>query len=349
MPSALRTYKPVAPHAANCLVSKRLALGAVSHRRIHENAYGAGKLKLEIRHSSRAPPFSRHQPLYVAVRRISACAGLRPGTRERPRVGWPIVGIPRIEINGGPATVDQLAYPAIANYGHFTAMQVRGGAVRGLALHLARLDSATRELFGTGQDGDLVRAYIRHALGAGIPDASVRISVFQQDGDERPSIMVVVRPPASPPTVPQRLTAVPYERPVAHIKHVGTFGQIYHGQAAERAGFDDALLTGPGGVIAEGTITNIGFFDGDAVIWPDAPSLAGITMQLVARTLAERGMPSRHDTVRIADLPSFRSAFVANSLGVAPVGQVDDQILPIDPEFTQNLTEAYESVPWDRI
>lgn len=114
-------------------------------------------------------------------------------------------------------------------------------------------------------------------------------------------------------------------------------------------GFDDALLTGPGGVIAEGTITNIGFFDGGAVIWPDAPSLAGITMQLVARTLAERGMPSRHDTVRIAELPSFRSAFVANSLGVAPVGQVDDQILSTDPEFTQNLTEAYESVPWDRI
>ena len=73
----------------------------------------------------------------------------------------------RIEINGEPATAEQLAYPAIVNYGHFTAMQVRRGAVRGLGLHLARLDSATRELFGVGLDGELVRAYVRHALAGG--------------------------------------------------------------------------------------------------------------------------------------------------------------------------------------
>jgi branched-subunit amino acid aminotransferase/4-amino-4-deoxychorismate lyase len=257
--------------------------------------------------------------------------------------------ITRIEINGGPATVDQLAYPAIANYGHFTTMQVRGGAVRGLSLHLARLDSATRELFGTGLDGELVRARVRHALGAGAPDASVRIGVFQPDSDELPSMMVVVRPPREPSAAPQRLTAVTYQRPVAHIKHAGTFGQIYHGQAAERAGFDDALLTGPGGVIAEGAVTNIGFFDGNVAIWPSVPALAGITMQLVTRALAERGIPSRHDIVRIADLPSFRSAFVTNSLGVVPVERVDDQTLPTDPEFIRNLAEAYQSVPWDRI
>ena len=40
---------------------------------------------------------------------------------------------------------------------------------------------------------------------------------------------------------------------------------------------------------------------------------------------------------------------VTNSLGVAPVGQVDDQILATDAEFTQGLTEAYESVPWTPI
>jgi branched-subunit amino acid aminotransferase/4-amino-4-deoxychorismate lyase len=259
------------------------------------------------------------------------------------------VGIWRIEVNGGPAAASQLAFPAIVNYGHFTAMQVRNGAVRGLGLHLSRLDSATRELFGISLDGDLVRARIRHALAAGMLDASVRVSVFQPDGDEHPSIVVVVRPPGEPPAVPQRLTAVPYQRPAAHIKHAGTFGQIWHGRAAERAGFDDALLTGPGGIIAEGAITNIGFFDGKAVTWPSAPALAGITMQLVTSVLARRGTPSRHDTVRIADVPSFRAVFVTNSLGVAPVGQVDNQVLAADPEFIRNLTEAYESVPWDRI
>ena len=37
---------------------------------------------------------------------------------------------------------------ALGSYGHFTAMQVRAGATRGLPLHLARLDAANRELFG---------------------------------------------------------------------------------------------------------------------------------------------------------------------------------------------------------
>jgi branched-subunit amino acid aminotransferase/4-amino-4-deoxychorismate lyase len=259
------------------------------------------------------------------------------------------VDILRLEINGGPATADQLAYPAIVNYGHFTAMQVRGGAVRGLGLHLARLNSATRELFGPGLDGGLVRKHIRHALGTGIPDASVRISVFQEGSGEPPSIMVVVRPPGEQPAVPQRLTAVSYLRPGAHIKHVGTFGQIYHGEEAERAGYDDALLTGPGDVISEGAITNIGFFDGNALIWPSAPSLAGITMQLVSTTMAERGIPSRRETVRVSDLPSFRSVFVTNSLGVAPVGQVDHQLLSPDPGFIRDVADAYESLPWDQI
>lgn len=255
----------------------------------------------------------------------------------------------RLEINGGPATVDQLAYPAIVNYGHFSAMQVRDGAVRGLGLHLARLDSATRELFGPGLDGGRVREYIRHALGSGILDASVRVGVFREDSGEPPSIMVVLRPPAQQPSVPQRLTAVPYLRPVARVKHVGTFGQIYHGEAAERAGYDDAPLTEPGDVISESTISNIGFFDGNAVIWPSALSLEGITMQLVSAALAERGIPSRRESVRVADLTSFRSVFLTNSVGVAPVGQVDDRILSPDPGFIRVVVDAYESAPWDQI
>lgn len=40
---------------------------------------------------------------------------------------------------------------------------------------------------------------------------------------------------------------------------------------------------------------------------------------------------------------------MTNSLGVAPVGQVDNQVLTTDPGFIRDLAEAYDSVPWDRI
>ncbi|MEU6414761.1 aminotransferase class IV [Microbispora sp. NPDC046933] len=255
---------------------------------------------------------------------------------------------PRIEIDGRPPTVEQLGHRALVNYGHFTAMQVRGFATRGLALHLDRLDAASRELFGTGLDGDLVRRRIQHALGD-TPDASVRVVVHRPDPDAAPSVMVVVRPPVPAPEGPVRLKSVPYQRPVAHIKHVGSFGQIHYGELAEREGFDDALLTGPGGVIAESGVANVAFFDGSRVTWPDAPCLHGITMRLLEPRLPAAGFPSRRAPVRLADLPSFRSVLVTNSHGVAPVDRVDDLALPVDAAFAAAVAEIYESVPWDPI
>ena len=71
---------------------------------------------------------------------------------------------PRIEVNGHAATAAELAHPALSNYGHFTMMQVRGGRTRGLDLHLARLDAASRELFGGGLGGERVRAGFDDAL-----------------------------------------------------------------------------------------------------------------------------------------------------------------------------------------
>ena len=108
-------------------------------------------------------------------------------------------------------------------------------------------------------------------------------------------------------------------------------------------------LTGAAGVISEGAITNIGFFNGDELVWPDAPALRGITMQILERTLPGHGVSSRHGPVHTADLRSFTAAFVTNSHGIAPVAEIDDVILPVDDSLTRILTEAYESAGWDHI
>jgi branched-subunit amino acid aminotransferase/4-amino-4-deoxychorismate lyase len=244
----------------------------------------------------------------------------------------------RIDIDGRPAGAGTL----LGGYGHFTAMQVRDGRTRGLALHLQRLDAATRELFGEPLEGDLVRDRIRHALGTDVRDASVRVYVL--DADAGVSTVVTVRPPAPSPPSPQGLHAVPYLRPVAHLKHASGFAQEYYRRQAQRKGFDEALLTGDGGVVAEGGITNVGFVDGSTAVWPDAPALAGITMQLL-----ERRIPSRRATVRLRDLPSFDGMFVTNSHGVAAVDRVDDLAVPVAHTFMATLRQAYDDVPWDRI
>jgi branched-subunit amino acid aminotransferase/4-amino-4-deoxychorismate lyase len=252
-----------------------------------------------------------------------------------------------IEIEGRAATAAQLGAAAPAGYGHFTAMQVRNGRVRGLGLHLARLDAANREMFGAGLDTAAVAAYIRHALGEQTRDASVRVYVYE--APDRPTVMVTVRPPGTMAPDVWRLQTVPYQRSLAHIKHIGDFGQGYYGRLANRNGFDEALLTAPDGIICEGSITNIGFSDGTGVLWPAAPALAGTTMQILERALAERGIPMRRAPVRVSDLGSFAGAFVTNSHGIAPVGQVDDLTLPVDGALMSAVMQAYESAGWDEI
>lgn len=260
-----------------------------------------------------------------------------------------IPSIRRVEVNGRAATAEDLWFPAVVNDGHLTVMQVRDGRTRGLDLHLARLDAATRELYGTGLDGDRVRGLIRHALADDMRDAAVRVSVFRPAPSEEPSVMVVLRPPADMPDTPQRLRSVGYQRPLAHVKHVGSFGQVHFGRVAARDGFDEALLTDSGGVVSEGAVTNIACYDGTAVTWPDAPSLHGITMQLLERRLPGEGLPTRRAPVLLTDLPSYETVFVSNSRGIAPVERVDDVALPIDAGFMKRVLRAYESAPWDAI
>ncbi|MFI1809690.1 aminotransferase class IV [Streptomyces sp. NPDC020422] len=245
-----------------------------------------------------------------------------------------------IEVDGSPAADPELLATLMSGYGHFTAMQVRDGRVQGLGLHLDRLDRATRELFDRGLDGGRIRALIGGALeAAGRRDASARVYVY--DGGRT---VVTVRAPFPPDRTPRALRSVTYWRPAAHIKHLGGFGQTFHGEEARRAGFDEALLTAPDGEIAEGAVTNIAFWDGASVIWPSAPCLAGVTMSLLATRL-----PSTSRRVTMADVPSFRSAFVTSSRGIAPVSRIDGVELTVDETLMDRVYGAYEAAPWETV
>ncbi|MEV1055014.1 aminotransferase class IV [Streptomyces sp. NPDC049887] len=256
--------------------------------------------------------------------------------------------IVHIEIDGRPATgLDPAVIPVFqAAYGHFTAMQVRGGRARGLALHLERLEHGTRELFGTDLGGDRVRALVRQALdGSGRGDAGVRVYVYgPATAGGAPTVVVTVREPKTMPGAPRSMMPVPFLRPVPHIKHAGGVGQPYYGRAAALAGFDDALLTGPGGEVAEGHVANVVFWDGTSLVWPDAPALRGTTMALLQRLL-----PYERREVRLADLGRYPAAVLVNSQGLAPVHRIGTTEFAVDGELMTRLRDAYGAVPWDEI
>ncbi len=240
-----------------------------------------------------------------------------------------------IETDGRPAAPADL----FSTYGHFTAMQVRDGGVQGLANHLTRLDAAHRELFGRPLAGERVRDLVRHALD-GTADASVRVTL--RDAEH---VLVSVDEPHIPPAAPQRLRSVPYLRPFAHLKHLGGFAQAEWARRVRLEGYDDALLTAPDGGIAESSIANIGFLEPDgAVVWPDAPQLHGMAMQLVEATT-----PSVQRPVLLDDVAAFAGAFLVNSIGVVAVASIDGVRLPDAGALLAGVVERLAAVPWDQV
>ena len=256
---------------------------------------------------------------------------------------------PIVEIDGRAAATEDIWQLDLSHGGHFTAMQVRDRRTLGLDLHLARLDAANRELFGAGLDVELVRHHIRHAISGGVADASVRVNVFRPPDAQDVSIVISVRPPAPVPRDAQKLQTVAYQRPAAHLKHANGFGQGYFGGLAHANGFDEALFVTPDGAIAEGSITNIGFLDGNTIVWPDASALLGVMMQVLQRELTRANVPWQHTTVHVADLPSFDGAFVTNSHGLASVARIDDYTLPTEATLLRTVAALLADAPSDPI
>ena len=247
-----------------------------------------------------------------------------------------------IEINGRQADQATVSLLDHEGWGHFTAMQVRGGRTRGLGLHLSRLEAAHHDVYGRALEGAEVRARIRHALG-GRPDASVRVYGYWA------GLIVTVREPQDMPRRPHSMTAVPFQRPLARLKHVGSWGQGRFREAAVAAGFNEGLLVDETGRISEGTITNVGFWRDGMVIWPDAPKLAGITMLLLRRQLTAAGIGQAEEPVRVQDLVGYGGMILCNSRGWAPVSRVDDLVIPQDEAFTGVIAAALGSSSWDEI
>lgn len=247
-----------------------------------------------------------------------------------------------VEVNGQQANEEAIALLDHEGWGHFTAMQVRNGCTRGLDLHLARLDAAHREIYENPLDGELVRARIRHALD-GRPDASVRVYGYWA------GLIVTVRGPQQVLARPYAMTTQHFQRPLARLKHVGSWGQGRFHELATAAGFDEGLFVDETGRISEGNITNVGFWRGGSVIWPDAPKLEGITMQVLRRELAACGIRQAERIVHVQELASYDGMILCNSRGWAPVSRVDETLIPENFEFTDAVSAAYEKCPRDQI
>lgn len=256
-------------------------------------------------------------------------------------------------LNGVPASPDQLEALGLANYGHFTALQVEGGGVRGYSLHLERLARDCREVFGVDLDQAAVRAYVRQAVeDSGRDELGIRVTVFAPDmdlsrpGATEPGILVSVRPAAQRPSPPLRVQSRRYEREHPGVKHIALFGTLSERRAARAAGFDDAVFMDGARFLSEGPTWNIGFYDGERIIWPSAEVLPGITMRLLKRVHED----SLSAPINLRDIPQMRAAFVTNvTVGVRPLAGIDGVSFPTDSPILDVLRREFEEIPREEI
>jgi branched-subunit amino acid aminotransferase/4-amino-4-deoxychorismate lyase len=251
--------------------------------------------------------------------------------------------------NGQPTQVEDLL-PALVNYGHFTSLQVRGGAVQGLDLHLARLLQATRELFGSELDTAQVRGWMAQALQrAGLADASLRVTVFSRHFDFRDplarvavDVLVAVSAPVSL-SAPRRVRSVTWQRELPQIKHVGTFGLFAQRRAAMADGFDDALFVDTQGHVSEGTTWNVAVHDGHQLIWPRAAALRGTAEALLR---AHWNGPQVCRPLPAGALHGVQAAFACNASGLWALESIDGRALTGSLALAEQGRAVLAGLPW---
>lgn len=252
------------------------------------------------------------------------------------------------ELNGVAADREQLQALALTNYGHFTSMRVEDGCVRGLSLHLERLRRDCRALFDTELDLAAVRWFVRHALDRRSP-VVVRVTVFdpalelgRPGADAQPGVLVTTRAAASAPPPPLHLRSVRYCREMPEVKHVGLFAALRHRRLAQRAGFDDALFSDARGRLSEASTSNLGFVDGDRIVWPSAEQLPGVTQRLLDDLPGQETSTAALTTEEAAGMDA---AFATNAaVGLRPVRAVDGHRWPEQHPVLDNLRARYAEI-----
>ena len=101
--------------------------------------------------------------------------------------------------------------------------------------------------------------------------------------------------------------------------------------------------------MAEGSVWNIGFWDGQQVVWPQAPALRGTTERLLQAGLEAAGVGQVVRPVTVSELAGFRAAFAANANGVQPILAIDGAGYSPDAraDLEGLLQSALQRAPWE--
>lgn len=251
---------------------------------------------------------------------------------------------------------EQLMSLALYGFACFTSFYVQKGMIKGLSLHLQRLENDANELFGTAPERETILQNIHRFIEQSpkTDNIAIRITIFPCDFSiARPkemtklNILVSGRSAPQADTAPLKLASIDALRSCPLQKTGNMVSPLKARAAAQAKDFDDAIMI-DNGIITEGPTWNI-FFGVDNQLFTPALEcgiLPGVTRKLIIDGAYVAGFEINEDKIDTSKLSSFDYCFVSNALiGVKPVACIDEHTYNINSPWISALQHAYQTTP----
>ena len=244
--------------------------------------------------------------------------------------------------------------------GCFEVLRSYGGTAFAVSDHLDRLETSARLLRIVLPAREEITTWIR-AIASELGDGAVRILVTRGAGIpglEDPPRVIVFGHTWEPPVSPGRLLPVsaPWHAAgatwdLAGAKALSYAPNMAAGRHAREAGFHDALLVTPEGVVLEGPTFSVAWVVGDVLETPglELGILDSITRRFVLDDARFLGIEVREGAWGLSRLQSASEALAMSTIReVQPIGAIGDVVFDEGP-VTKRLAEAFaERVGADR-
>jgi branched-subunit amino acid aminotransferase/4-amino-4-deoxychorismate lyase len=261
-------------------------------------------------------------------------------------------------LNGISLTLEkELQSLMLYNYGVFTTFLFQGGKVKGLDLHLQRLQADCQALFGSKPSNLEIKQQLQRFLQefGSAETVVIRITVFPQtfslthpENINHLNILVTGRIANPIQPKPLKLMEVEADRPFPHHKTTTLTVNLYARRIAKQHGYDDALLIHRG-LVTEGTTWNIFFLQGNHLFTPPLTDglLPGIVRGQILQGASHSGFHVWEKSIEPETYEAYDSCFICNSvLGIVTVACVQTKIQHFNHQSKTvvYIQELYEKI-----
>lgn len=251
----------------------------------------------------------------------------------------PVVSIDGDLVPASEARISALDRGFRGGEGVFTTLRADQGRVLRLAAHLERLcrDAAVldlhldpAELTTAVARTIAANAHLGSALALRITCSAGPVDLtgpFPSSGPRRTTVVVSAQPVGQPSAEGAVGHALPWHRPMAHLKTTSYLPATLAQRQAVAAGATDALLCDETGLVLEAASANLFVVRGGEIRTAPAGGavLPGVTRTAVLEILAGLGLTVREVAVSLAELAGAEEAWLTSSVrGVRALTHLDD-------------------------